>query len=255
MSDRGVSEVLGFVLVFALVTGTIGVVFATGISGLENAQYEEKMRNVERAFDVLDDNLQSLHAGSAPSRATEVKLYDGRIELGESTELTIVATNTGNTSDNVTIPTVTRPILYVDDEQDTEMAYSVGAVFRTDRGRSVMLSEPDWVVTDDTMLVPFIATAAGDGTTSIGGRGTVLVVGQKQSQSVKGEFVPGDGVEAEVNVTVESPRAAAWKAYLETLPHDGNPPDADASDGTVSYVFVVEHLYVPETIIDVSLSR
>jgi len=36
--ERGVSNVVGYVLVFSLVTMTIGTVFAVGITGLEDRQ-------------------------------------------------------------------------------------------------------------------------------------------------------------------------------------------------------------------------
>ena len=39
--DRGVSETIGFVLVFALITSTIAVTFTVGLGGLEDAQLAE----------------------------------------------------------------------------------------------------------------------------------------------------------------------------------------------------------------------
>jgi hypothetical protein len=89
MDDRGVSEVIGFVLVFSLITMTIAIVSVTGIGGLQDAQQAEQVNNVERAFDVLDDNFDEIQRQQAPNRTTELKLVDGSIGLGEEIEITV----------------------------------------------------------------------------------------------------------------------------------------------------------------------
>jgi len=62
---------MGFVFAFALVTASVGVVYTTGIGGLEDARENEQVTNAVRAFDVLHDNIEDVTREDAPSRATE----------------------------------------------------------------------------------------------------------------------------------------------------------------------------------------
>lgn len=246
MTDRGVSEVLGFVLVFALVTGTIGVVYATGITGLHDAQYGERVDNVERAFDVLADNLEDLHRTGAPSRATEVKLPGGFLGTTEPVQIEVYVEEKGNTTNNNTFTVNPRPIVYRDDG-GTEFLYTSGAVIRSNDHGAVMVSEPSWVVRSNRAAVPLVRTHSdGDG---IAGEGTVLLVAQVRSRTLQEPFDAGST--ARVNVTVTSPRSDVWKQFFES---EGM-SIVDESDDSVSGEFETESLYVSQTRVDVSINR
>jgi len=55
---RAVSDVVGYVLVFSLVSLTVGVVSVAGVGALQDARDVEQANNAERAFDVLGDNVE-----------------------------------------------------------------------------------------------------------------------------------------------------------------------------------------------------
>lgn len=211
-TDRGVSEVLGFVLAFALITSTIGLVYASGFSGLQNAQNHEQLQNMERAFDVLDDNFDDLNGYGAPSRATELKLPGGSIRLGETVKFHVRTNSTQPVPCNATGGTVmwSRPLVY--QYEDDEITYSGGAVIRSANGRSTMIDEPDWIVSEDHTLLSVLTTAEGE-SSGVGGETTILVVGHRTSRSVRCQF-PAPNTPVRVNVTVESPRAEAWEGYF-----------------------------------------
>lgn len=250
MTDRGVSEVLGFALVFATVVGMIGIVYATGLSGLEGAQEEEKFSNVERAFDVLADNVEDVHRGGAPSRATEIKLSGGSIGIAEPVTIRVRAEKKTDPSVNATYEINPEPIAYEDDEGT--LLYTAGAVLRSESDGSAMLHEPNWVIGSERSVIPQVSTS-GSGADSIGGSGKVLVVTERRARSLQSPFDVGSGNTAVVNVTVESPRAESWKRFLED---EGlTAVDADPNDGEVTYQFETETLYVPRTSVDVSFDR
>lgn len=250
MTDRGVSEVIGFVLVFALVTGTIGVVYGTGIVGLHDAQHAERVNNVERAFDVLADNLEDLHRSGTPSRATEVKLAGGSLNTGEPVRVEIDVVEVGNTNNNASYSTTLEPIVYEDDG-GTKLIYSGGAVIRSESSGAVMISDPDWINGSDRSVIPLISTYGSGG--GISGEGAVLVVAHSDARRLEGPFDVGPGNSARVNVTVTSPRVAVWKRYFE----DGGFEDVDATldHNNVTYQFETETLYSPKTGIEVSFKR
>lgn len=203
MDDRAVSEVVGFVLVFSLVTMTIAIVFTAGFGGLQDAQRTEQVNNVERAFDVLDTNVEEIGHQGAPSRATEMRLSGGRLGFGEPTTVT-VEVNDGTEATTIE----TRPLVYANG--DTEIVYELGAIVRTDDGGSVMLTDPGHVLNDDRSAVPLLVTTKPSDGTSIGGHRTVLVRGSHQHTEL---LVPRTA--DEVTITVESPRADAWERYFE----------------------------------------
>lgn len=251
MTDRGVSETMGFVLVFALITGTVGVVYATGISGLQDAQHAEKVENVERAFDVFADNVDDLHRRGAPSRATEVKLAGGSLGAGDPVTVRIRAENSSTSLHNATYLIELEPIVY-EDEGGTELAYVNGAVLRSESGGAVMVSPPGWVVGPNRSVVPLINTFGGG--SGIGGDGTVLIVTQRQTRTLNEPFVVEGDSTAVVNVTVTSTRVGAWKRFFEE--EEGyTPVDDDADNGNVTYQFETETLYVPKTGLSVTYSQ
>lgn len=250
MTDRGVSEVLGFVLVFALVIGTIGMVYATGFSGLQDARDAERVNNVERAFDVLADNLEDLHRSGVPSRATEVKLAGGSLRTGEPVTIEVRAEDADNSSHNETYSTEIEPIVYEDDG-GTSLIYSNGALIRSDPTGAVMLGEPGWVIGPNRSSIPFVTSYGTGG--GVGGEGTVLIVAERGSRNLRGHFEPETGPKANVSVTVSSPRAATWQRFMENRNLDVI--DDDPSDGNVTYQFQTETLYVPRTGIEVTFNR
>lgn len=255
MNDRAVSETMGFVFAFALVTATVASVYTFGMAGLQDAQRDEQVNNAQRAFDVLADNLADVHRGDAPSRATEISLAGATLSVGEPVSVTVEAVNTSDPMDNATVSMNPRPIVY-SGIQDTTIAYVAGAVVRTDRDASAMSVEPGFVVTERNAVVPFVHTYLSGGTTSLGGHSTVLVVARQQNSKLAQQLTtgtePGDP-DVRVNVTVESPRVTAWARYFESEGYVA--VDGDPSDGNVTYQFVTDRLYVAETGIEVELHR
>lgn len=258
MSERGVSEALGYVLVFGIVTFTIGTVYATGISGLYDAQQAEQNENMVRAFDVLGDNLQDIHRRGATSRATEVKLAGGTIGFGDSVSMTVYAESTNDPNINRSFRMNAQPIIY-SDNSGTEVVYLGGAVIRSDGTGSVMRSDPEFKADADRMILPLLITYHAGGSRSIGGTSTVLVIARLFSSSLAGDpdggfgdFQPDPG-DARVNVTVESTRAIAWGRYFEEQGY--TEIDGDASDDVVTYQFTTDRLFVPRTEIELQIRQ
>jgi len=250
--SRAVSETIGFVLAFALVTASVGVVYTTGIGGLEDAREDEQVTNAVRAFEVLADNVADVRRQGAPSRATELKLNGASIGFGDPVRFTVQVNYTDSDA-NDTFVASTRPLVYED--AGGEVVYSGGATFRVSDDWAAMRVEPGFVVDDRRSLVPLLVTyPQGDGD-GIGGDSTVLVVAHRQPSGSTGEFDTGldDPGEARVNVTVESPRADAWGRYFD---EEGMTAiDGDASDGAVTYQFYTERLVVPETVVEFEVTR
>jgi hypothetical protein len=203
-ADRGVSETIGFVLVFALITSTIAVTFTVGLGGLEDAQLAERDNNVERAFDVLHDNLNDLSRDGVPSRATELRLGGG--ELSFDDESGFLLNGTGFESQVIEGGSLTYR-----GAGDTRIVYENGAVFRMDGDNGVMIREPDLLV-GDTVVYSLYGL---DGPVKpVSGDRTALVVGKRSDR----EVAASDRTAAEnVTLDINSTQATVWERYYSDL--------------------------------------
>jgi hypothetical protein len=240
---RGQSETIGFVLVFALIVASTGVVYVAGFSSLDDARAAEEITNAERAFDVFDDNVQDVTRRGAPSRATEMSLGNGDLYLENATRITVTGHYASNGTEGANASVGARPIVYRLD--GSRVVYASGAVIRSDRGNAVMRTQPSWVVTDRRTVLPLVVTNPDtDGRTAVGGGDTVLIAAERTERTLGIEFDPRTTA-VNVTVTVKSPRAEAWGQFLADRGFTAI--DADASDDRVSYWFVTDELYLQRT--------
>ena len=205
---RGVSDVVGYVLIFSLITATVGVVTVVGFGTLDDRQTDERINNVERAFDVFGNNMENVYRDGAPSRATEMRLAGGTLEHGDPVTITIEADN----GENVTA--VSRPLIYADG--NSEIVYLGGAILRTDGGSSVMLKDPPFRTDSPTASFPLIETFRTSGPQAVSTDGTVRVTStaRRVNTTVPSSF--SDPATSGYNITVETSRADAWERYFES---------------------------------------
>jgi hypothetical protein len=280
-----VSDVVGFVLVFSLVTTTVGVVYVAGIGGLEDARDAEQLNNVERAFDVLADNLEDIHRDNAPNRATEFRLYEATLELGAPTDVSVEWLNNDTDTTNP-VPgfgTDTSPIVYTpQSEPSSSVLYTGGAVIREDRSGAVIIDEPPFAFDDNggvkTAVIPVVDTRSPNREYVVG-TSTVLirterigneVLAARTDPSSASTDVDTDDADVEyeirLGITTTPARADAWVRYLnDEIPDsfDANDidGDTDVTDDPVCErngdqaicVIATERLYVTTSRIDVSI--
>lgn len=204
-TDRAVSDVVGYILVFSLIVVMIGTVFTFGFTGLADRQSAEQVNNVERAMDVFAHNMEDVWAGESPSRATEIRLAGGTLRFEEPIEITVER-------DDRSVTAFTRPVVY--EREGTEIVYSGGALLRSGGDNAVMLTEPPFVVRSDRLLVPLVEVSRPSDQRSISADGTVRL--SSTARSINGT-VPGTLDEegtGNVTVTVNSTRADAWERYF-----------------------------------------
>lgn len=249
--DRAVSDVVGYVLVFALVTATVATVFGVGIVGLEDRQNAERVENVERAFDVLDDNLRDIQRYEDPSRATEIRLSDGTLRLSQTANVTLETRNASGGYNNRSLAVYS--LAYTND--DDAIVYEAGAWFRDGSDGSVMRSPPRFVGADNRTVLPVVRLLPGDGPTAVSGEGTVQVSATAGgSRTLEYPQPNSDAIDA-AWVRVESPRAEAWKRYFSES-DAFTVDDARSSEGEV--VAEVDHhdrVYLRAIGVDVTLRR
>lgn len=203
--ERGASEVLGYVVVFALVITAIGFIVVAGIGSLENVRDAEQASNAERAFDVVADNMAAIYERNSPSRATEIDLANSELFYGNNISIAISVDDGTTTTYEYEIQPVELRIT-----DDTSLVYEGGAVFRDQEDGGVILREPPLLFTESRVHIPIIQTTTTD-FRSVGGA-TVLLRGQAENRSVLVSDV--DDTYDEVTIEVVSPRYELWQRYF-----------------------------------------
>ncbi len=212
MSERAVSEVVSYVLVFSLVVSAVGVVSVSGLSTLQETRNDEQMENAQKAFSVLSDNIADVHRRDAPSRATEISLGEARLETDSNVTMRVSVRN--SSSDTVLDRSWRiRPLVYTGDE-GRKLVYEGGAVFRTSNGGGIRVSDPPLVVTEDRVLISVVGLNRPDRQVYSGS--TVLVRTKSQGRSVAYSNTDSD-VDS---VTIElqnTDQPGLWRDYFERV--------------------------------------
>lgn len=205
MRDRAQSEVLGFVLVFAIAVATVGLVFTAGFSGLQDARDVERVNSAERAFEVLKDDMDDMIDRGAPSRATEIGLAGASLSIGDPVTVHVSEAN-GSFSTARTID----PLVH-DADTGTEIVYAGGAILRQQRGGGIITHPPGFVLSAERTVIPIVQTR-GTGSSSVGGDTTVLV---RTDVSRRDILYATEGAPVRLWVNLTTPRADAWHDHLD----------------------------------------
>ncbi|MHB9285708.1 hypothetical protein ACKVMT_01550 [Halobacteriales archaeon Cl-PHB] len=200
-SDRGVTDVVAFVLMFSVIILSIGLVSTAGLDALEEMRDDEQLNSAERGMQTVASTLADVHRQGDSFRRVRLAPNHGHVRLAEST-LRVTAGGT----------IIERDVNALEHELQTDdgsvaLVYESGAVFRTDGGSARF--RPDWRCSPDTGLaVVSLVNLTTDGSLSVGG-------GQSSQLIPDPEGIPSDapvrsaGQSVEVNVV----RTSATVAY------------------------------------------
>ncbi len=243
---RGVSESLGFVFVFGIIISMTAVVYVTAFEDLQGTRDFEQGNNAQRAFDVLKANVEDISQRGAPSRGTEVKLSDAELYAADPVPINVTVHESGNPDANASFTPDVEPIVY--ETEDSAIVYTNGAVFRRSPGGVVMVQQPEFVLTDERVVVPLVQTYASGDTEAVSGSQTVLVrTLNAHSDGLPDVMALPDASEYNVTISMETPRAASWEEYFTDEGLDCN----RSGDALQCWNDDVEHVQVSRTLVKV----
>lgn len=242
-ADRGQSELLGFLLVFAAVVLTISFVVVAGAAALEDAREFQRTTNAEGAFTALAENVDDVVGEGAPERSTEVRL-DGALLRTQEAELTVAFTNESGVSTTRTVDT--EPVVY-DSREGTTLTYHSGALFRREAGSAVMYRQPGFLLSSELVVLPVVDTTATANRTVAGS----TPVGVR-TRAAGTELVAVNESVTSLTVTVTGPNAGAWARYFESFEGSGPVTSVSRSGDTVEATVQTERLYVTVHRVDVT---
>mgnify|MGYP000117914800 CR=1 FL=1 len=209
MDERGVSEALGFVLIFSLILLMTGAIYTGGIGELKEVRDDQQVAGVERAFTAIGSDVTDVVRDGSPSRSSTIRLNDGTLTFGNQTWVNV--TVDGERVNNSVTPLVYRL------NGEPQLAYTAGMVTRSGGGGG-------WAVTTEPPVIAvggspheavFFPIVDLDGEGRVGGARAVTVQTESGDGAILGERRRGNPLDVNVTVT-DTPRSAAWGRYLES---------------------------------------
>jgi hypothetical protein len=153
LNDHGVSEAIGFMLIFSIVIAGIGLVTLYGYPLLLQQQVSADEKIMEKNMIVLQNDIKSLAYKTVPFKETSLKIGGGSLTVFNSSY------SPSSSSINISDSTTTYVNLFTPGElryesvsSQTDISLQNGAVVMRPRisPGSVMLSEPRWFYDDQT---------------------------------------------------------------------------------------------------------
>lgn len=208
MSDRAVSNTLGFIVIFSLVLFSIALISTAGIQGLQDTRDATMSQNAELSMQNVADAVQDVHRENESRRTASIRLGRGTLQPGPLT--TINVTVSPSSGDDVELNGTFRPIVYRLD--DTVIAYEGTSVIREQREGAALVREPSFVLEDDHVVVPVVNTTNATGGTVSGSTAQLEMrrTGSRTHQTV----IDSGSPTVEIDVDSTELRTDVWEEWL-----------------------------------------
>lgn len=206
--DRGQSELVGFALVLGVVILTVLALLSVGSAGLQNAKDYQRSTNAEQAFGTLAGNIHDVTRDGAPRRSTEIRVADATLSTGTNETISVRAEPVSG-GETQSFEINTSPITY-DSGAGAQITYSSGMVTRHDDGSGTIVRHPDFVLTEEAVILPIVRTYSEDPIT-VGGSPTVDLLTTREGIDRR---VVSAGAHS-VTIEVTSSQADLWFRTLD----------------------------------------
>jgi hypothetical protein len=230
--DRAVSDVVSFVLVFALVISSVGLVTAFGLGTLQELQQSERADAAERAFVVLARGIDDVEDGRSPAYRGELEVSGATISVVNGTTVNVNVTgapfNETHRLGGLQYRTA-----------DTSFTYESGGVFRGEPGGTVTVVAPSFDCRDDHATISMVELRS-DRSRAVGGSIANVHVWRENATVTFPETRGGTAVTG-VTVDTTSPR---WRSYFER---------SDGWTGTGPYTCTASRVFVRRTVLNVEI--
>ncbi|MFC7234477.1 DUF7289 family protein [Halosegnis marinus] len=255
--DRGVSDVLGYVLVFAVVVVAVTLLVTNGLGTVESVRTNARLDAAQGGLAVVDANVEGLHRSGVPRRSTALQLNGGRLSLAGTTAIGVVATHDGEEVTNYTDVGVR----LVHRVGDRSVSLDFGGQFRTGAGGATTVTDPPpfaFVRRDaggpfDRVTLPVMLQRGND---TVDSRSQVSVLASASGRRLVNHSAARAGeppVRGEITVVTEPSRARAWAGYFDERGLSRNATATDLDAGVVVYEFETRRLVVHEVRVEFGL--
>jgi hypothetical protein len=202
--DAAVSETLGYILLFAIVTLSIAVIYAIGYPALQTNMESNIFESAEQSFIVLQSNIDKVAFDQVPVKVLKIKLQRSSVSVSNESSMTI------NYDGNPPLFVPTGEIVF--EKSDKTLTYEMGGVFKAyPPDSNVMVSKPPiYVTADDDVTVTTIGLISLKGRGYASGKGITTISLHHDSSTMN--MSPSI---TNVTVQINSKHASKWTEYLE----------------------------------------
>ena len=217
-AERAQSEVLGTVLLLGLTVAVVGTTVALGATALDDSQRTADLQRVEGAMTQVDSKASLVAHGGSPSQRVRMDVGRGAgLRVDEDAGWLRIEVSGG---DNGTFAEQTALGAIVYERGGETVAYQGGGVWRSNGGRSEMVSPPEFHYrgTDgpETLTLPLVTIENGSGSL-----GDTVRIGESATDARS--VFPNDDYgnpladsNVTVEITVKSAYADAWGRFFES---------------------------------------
>lgn len=225
--DLGVSETIGFIIIFGITITGIALVTLYGYPALLNAQADANIRNMERNMIVLQSDANSLVYKSVPYKETTLQVSGGVLSVESpdpDSSFFIISDSSGPLLDT-SYPDEKFPpgeLHFLSDSDSIFVGLQNNAVVKYQTGGSVMLSEPRWFIDTGTagttaMVISLIQVVpshsmAKDGISTVQLTIEPLPIEPGGTNIIDETLTPD---EMQISITTNDRFYNAWKNYFE----------------------------------------
>lgn len=210
---RGVSDVVGYTMIFGVILIVSTTAVTIGFSGVENQRQLQQIQTVENAFELFNEDVETIQSHKDPKKQTPINMQTGSIGYSNATTITIGARNNGEfTTENTSIQT--RTIQYK--SQDTILTYDNGIVFNNKEDRKTLThGSTDIVIGDNKAIIPVVVITPVNADTALSPSGEITIESNyvSNTQTLEARTVETTGDALWIEITSNHP--AAWKTQLE----------------------------------------
>lgn len=211
-TDRGVSDLIGFVLMFSIVAGSVSVIYLVGFDTLEQFSSGEDLQTADRAMRGVAETFEDIHRQGVPGRTLDVGVDGANLDL-RSSHLLLRVNGSSGTKFEENVRTNALVIQQSDSEQ--AMVYESGALFRVGEAGSIVRHRPVFRCSDEAAILSVVRLR---GSVSVSVDDPVQVTGRRV-EAHRLHPAPGTSPKA-TNITIDvtaSRYTDAWTNYFDRV--------------------------------------
>lgn len=213
--NRAVSDTLAFVLTFAIIVASVGVVYGVGFGSLKDIRDGQQGVDAGRTFKAFGEDLNDIRDGGVDSKSARLALRDGTLAVDTTSRITVTINGSEDYVDDRQLGT----LIYRVDEKTT-MGYEGGASFGKYGTDSVMNVAPNFKcgsgTAGNTTVISIVVVEQES--SSMGSTGTVGITAKKRNETLHfpTQIMAGQDVD-NVSVTItDSPFQDAWNSEFDS---------------------------------------
>lgn len=266
-TDRGVSDVVAFVLTFAIIIAGVGIVSTGGFDRLSEFTNDQQIDNSERGMEAAASTVDTLHRNNDTYRDFDLSLSGGNIWFNEtaitieSSGINLSAVSPADDPNQAEIDVNALEHRFDSGDETVSIAYEGGGVFRT--GTSRVRYEPGITVDGETAIISLVNLTTDETIDRSGAYGSEIAlqptgVPQEAPVSADNQFISlsaeltgqrqahetsSSGSDIEIDIS-GSAHPQQWEFYFEEARHWTEQSDgvyeADGIDTVLVRVSTIE---------------